>query len=143
MRSKAPLVMMEQMIMLLVFALAAVLCLQAFTTSREISDESICRDRAVIEAQNVAESLKIGAGEEYFREKGAELTEDGGEILYDAHWQSLDGGGETSQAAAYRLQMRYSPAESSYLQSAEIVIYDTAGEPLFSMPVSWQAQEVK
>ena len=37
MRSKAPLVMMEQMIMLLVFALAAVLCLQAFTTSREIS----------------------------------------------------------------------------------------------------------
>lgn len=30
MRSKAPLVMMEQMVMLLVFALAAALCLQAF-----------------------------------------------------------------------------------------------------------------
>ena len=38
MRSKAPLVMIEQMIMLLVFALAAVLCLQAFTTSKDISE---------------------------------------------------------------------------------------------------------
>ena len=54
MRSKAPLVMIEQMIMLLVFALAAVLCLQAFTTSKEISEESICRDRAVVEVQNAA-----------------------------------------------------------------------------------------
>ena len=36
MRSKAPLVMMEQMVMLLVFALAAALCLQAFVRSDEI-----------------------------------------------------------------------------------------------------------
>ena len=36
-RSKAPLAMMEQMVMLLVFALAAALCLQAFVKSDGMS----------------------------------------------------------------------------------------------------------
>ena len=48
MRSKAPLMMIEQMVMLLVFALAAVLCLQAFTLSQNISQQNVYRDRAVI-----------------------------------------------------------------------------------------------
>ena len=37
MRSKAPLVLIEQMVMLLVFALASALCLQAFVKSDAIS----------------------------------------------------------------------------------------------------------
>ena len=37
MRSKAPLLLMEQMVMLLVFALAAALCVQAFVKSDAIS----------------------------------------------------------------------------------------------------------
>ncbi|MCI9425675.1 MAG: hypothetical protein HFF30_08945, partial [Flavonifractor sp.] len=51
MRSKAPLVMMEQMVMLLVFALAAALCLQAFVRSDAQSKHSEARDRAVLQAQ--------------------------------------------------------------------------------------------
>ena len=43
MRSKAPLVMMEQMVMLLVFALAAALCLQAFVRSDAQSKHKIGR----------------------------------------------------------------------------------------------------
>ena len=45
MRSKAPLVMMEQMVMLLVFALAAALCLQAFVKSDQLSQQGEVRDR--------------------------------------------------------------------------------------------------
>ena len=37
MRSKAPLALMEQMVMVLVFALAAALCLQAFALADRIS----------------------------------------------------------------------------------------------------------
>ena len=47
MRSKAPLVMMEQMVMLLVFALAAALCLQAFVQSDLLSKDIASRDRAI------------------------------------------------------------------------------------------------
>ena len=45
MKSKAPLMLMEQMIMLLVFALAAALCLQAFVKSEQLSSRSENRDR--------------------------------------------------------------------------------------------------
>ncbi|MCI9475041.1 hypothetical protein AALA22_01860 [Anaerovoracaceae bacterium 41-7] len=142
MRSKAPLVMIEQMIMLLVFALAAVLCLQAFTTSKEISEESICRDRAVVEVQNAAESMKAGDGETYFREMGANLGEEGGQIFYNEKWKPFeDSKGEME--AAFRLQLSYKDTDIAYLQSAEIAVYDAEGELLFSMPVSWQNREVE
>ena len=58
MRQRPPLILMEQMIMLLVFALAAALCLQAFVKSDGISKRSEARDRAVILCQNVAETLQ-------------------------------------------------------------------------------------
>ena len=55
MRSKASLFLMEQLIMVLVFALAAALCLQVFVRAEEISLESARRDEAVIVARNAAE----------------------------------------------------------------------------------------
>ena len=58
MKSKAPLMLMEQMVMLLVFALAAALCLQAFVKADEISRRAEARDRAVILCQTVAEEIK-------------------------------------------------------------------------------------
>ncbi len=47
MKSKAPLVMMEQMVMILVFALAAALCLQAFVLSNSLSEQGQARDQAL------------------------------------------------------------------------------------------------
>ena len=46
MRSKAPLALMEQMVMVLVFALAAALCLQAFALADRISRQNAERDQA-------------------------------------------------------------------------------------------------
>lgn len=60
MRSRASLALMEQLIMVLVFALAAALCLRCFAASEAISQETIRRDRAVQIAQNAAERLKAG-----------------------------------------------------------------------------------
>ena len=62
-KSKAPLVMLEQMVMLLVFALAAALCLQAFVKSDAASRESEARDRAVNLCQSVAEVLRTNGGD--------------------------------------------------------------------------------
>ena len=60
MRSKASLFLMEQLIMVLIFALAAALCLQVFVRSEEISVETARREEAVFLAQNAAELLKAG-----------------------------------------------------------------------------------
>lgn len=60
MKNKASLVLMEQAVMLLVFALAAALCLQCFGAAGAISGETALRDEAVLLAQNTAEQLKAG-----------------------------------------------------------------------------------
>ena len=62
-KSKAPLVMLEQMVMLLVFALAAALCLQAFVESDAASRESEARDRAANLCQSMAEVLRTNGGD--------------------------------------------------------------------------------
>ncbi len=58
MRSKAPLALMEQLIMVLVFTLACALCLRAFVWSEQTSQFYTHRDRAMIQCQNTAEILK-------------------------------------------------------------------------------------
>ena len=54
MRSKAPLAMIEQTVMVLVFALAAALCLQVFVWCDRQSRDSAARDQAVLCAQSAA-----------------------------------------------------------------------------------------
>ena len=58
MKHKASLLLMEQLVMILVFAMAAALCLQLFAKSEDISTETARRDQAVILARNGAELLK-------------------------------------------------------------------------------------
>ena len=64
MRSKAPLVRREQLVMVLVFALAAAVCLRLFVGAENIARETARRDEAVIVAQNAAQLLKAGRSAE-------------------------------------------------------------------------------
>ena len=94
-RSKAPLAMMEQMVMLLVFALAAALCLQAFVKSDEMSKGGEARDRAVTLCQNVAEVLRSNGGDpgEALRTvTGQCLTTDRGDFTarFDENWELIE-----------------------------------------------------
>lgn len=144
MKSKAPLMLIEQMIMLLVFALAAALCLQAFVKSQDISSRNEARDRAVIEAQNVAESLKSGADGRY-----AYFIPDGGTepvtVYYDAAWQpafSQLSHAAPDESASYYLSVIYTESGLDTLSSADISVYTIDDELLFSLPVAWQSEEV-
>lgn len=58
MRSKSPLTLIELIIMIAVFALAAALCLRAFVWADLKSAENQERDRAVILASSAAEEIK-------------------------------------------------------------------------------------
>lgn len=132
MKNKAPLVLMEQMIMLLVFALAAALCMQAFVKSDSLSKGSEARDGAVLAAQSAAETLRNYAGDwekaaEYLqadRFDDASLT-----VTYDQDWQS---GG-----TAYTLEAQAVETEFEGLGKAEIRI-SSGEETLISLEVAWQ-----
>ena len=70
MTSKAPLLLMEQMVMLVVFALAAALCVQAFVRSDAASARNEARDEAVVLCQNAAETSVTGWMVTYFKGGG-------------------------------------------------------------------------
>ena len=63
MKSKAPLSLMEQLIMLLVFALAAALCLQVFVLSGRVSRSCETKSQAVAAVQSAAEITKACKGD--------------------------------------------------------------------------------
>ena len=63
MKNKTSLLLMEQLVMVLVFALAAALCLTAFVKADQISRETVRRDEAVLLAQNAAQVLKATSGD--------------------------------------------------------------------------------
>ena len=54
---------MEQLVMVLVFALAAALCVQAFAASNRMSETAAARDRAVQIAQSAAEIMQSRGGD--------------------------------------------------------------------------------
>jgi len=63
MKHKASLLLMEQLVMILVFAVAAGMCLQLFAAAEGICVETARRDRAVVLARNAAELLKATEGD--------------------------------------------------------------------------------
>ena len=111
MRNKASLFLMEQLIMLLVFALSAALCLGVFVRADRILQETGRRDEAVILAQNAAQILKY--------------TGDPQKAL-----QMVDSG---------ELALEILEVESSVsgFRQAEIVIFYENSE-IFSLQTGWQ-----
>ncbi len=134
MKSKAPLALMEQMVMLLVFALAAALCLQAFVKSDQISQRSQARSNAALAAQNMAEMLRHSGGsmehalkEAADRQGGSYLEnadEAGGiqvNVFYDEDWQP------TGENGVYLLTVQGIPAGEEGLQKVLVqVVQNTA-----------------
>ena len=96
MRSKSPLALMEQVVMVLVFALAAALCLQVFVLSDQMSEKNRDTDRAVLLAQNTAETIKACGGVEGLGQAAIEVFRwDGNEGLFalTVAWQEVNGNG--------------------------------------------------
>ena len=133
MKSKAPLALMEQGIMILVFALAAALCLRVFALSDQISRSNEARDQAVLQAECAAETLKQvrGSLSQAVSLMGGTCTEEVWSISYGTDWQI------SQEEAAYQLQASPQDSPTPLLGSALIQV--TQGEKLlFSLPVSWQ-----
>ena len=104
MKNKVSLQLMEQLVMILVFALAAAMCLQVFAKAREISEETARYDRAVTLAANAAEALKATAGD---LEAAEELSREGFRIGVTPKPQRLPGLAEAQIQVFYDQQVLY------------------------------------
>lgn len=133
-RSKVPLVLMEQMIMLLVFALASALCVRAFVLADSRSLHNEARDRALFVAQNAAELYKNSQGdaEAVAARLGGALENDSLLIFYGEDWKPVE------QKMAYLLTVTPLPAQTTHLGKAELRVTDADGEILITLPLAWQ-----
>ena len=126
MKSKTPLALMEQLVMVLVFALAAALCVSCFVAADRLSDRYAVRDDAVLVAQSAAETLK-GCGGDY--EETAELL--------DGQWEN----GVVTVHSNDRYTLVITPEDSGHelLGRARVDVYAVADDSLlFGIAVSWQ-----
>lgn len=111
MKSKASLFLMEQLVMLLVFSLAAAVCLGIFVRADKISVQTALQDEAVILAQNTAEALK--------------------------HTGNADTAKELVDESVFTLEIREEDSGIPGLTQAQIVVcYE--GREIFSLRTGWQ-----
>ena len=135
MKQKTPLMLLELSIMVLVFALAAVMCLQVFVYCENQSDWMERQDRAVLLAQNTAEVLKQHGGDFALAaaDFGGRVEPDGSwSIGYDENWIP------TGQQPVFLLTVRPVESVEALLGQADIVLQDRGGTALFSLTVFWQ-----
>lgn len=134
MKNSAFLALMEQMVMTLVFALSAALCLQVFVLSEQMSLRSEAQSHALIITQSAAEALKGSRGNLEFCSGllGGSMQEDSWNIHYNDQWEATD------TDAAYELQVIVHPATSNCLRSATLSAQSADGDTLVTFDVSWQ-----
>lgn len=125
MKSKASLVLMEQLVMLLVFALAAAACLGIFSAARDIGLSAKRQDEAVLLAQNGAEILKSTAGN--LEQTAAQL---GGTLHDDQLYVPWEDG------LCLQIQKTASPIPG--LGQADLWVIHGDSDILFSLTVCWQ-----
>lgn len=136
MRSKAPLALMEQVVMVLVFALAAALCLQVFVVSNRMSERNKDIDRAVLLAQNTAETLKACGGvEEAAEVMGGEMQQ----TLWRSYYDEAMNPAADRTSAYYEVNTLPEHSGVDGLEKATVEVFRYNGnEALFSLTVAWQ-----
>lgn len=125
MKNRAALVLMEQLIVILVFILAASLCLLAFFHAHRISAETARQDMAVDLAVTGCEVIKACRGDP---EQAAMVLQ--GETAEGMLLATREG---------LRMEIRILDTRIPNLGGAEVrILEETTGECLYSLTVNWQ-----
>lgn len=135
MKSKAPLLLMEQVIMMLVFALAAALCVRVFAWAQLTARENAQQDRALVCVQNAAQTLKGCAGdyEQAARQYGGSWDGTAWTIRYGSQWT------EGGAPAVYELTFTPVSGDHALLGQAQAAVTRLSdGRQLAGLTVCWQ-----
>lgn len=126
MKNRTPLVLMEQMIMVLVFALAAALCIGIFVQSGNTAKETKFRDDAVVLAQNGTEVIKACGGD----------LEDTARVLKGTCTEKE----VVVQSEGYTMVITPVESDTPGLAQAEICV-SMDGILIFTLRTGWQEME--
>lgn len=135
MNRKSVLQMMELLIMVLVFAIGASICVRCFVHADQLSKRQENRTAAVLVAQNAAELLKATSGdlEAAAEQLGGICKADSWHMPMNEHWQVI----ETREDAVFLLEVTREAATDLPLGAALLRV--TAGdEILVELRVGWQ-----
>lgn len=124
-RSKAPLALMEQIIMILVFALTAAVCLQAFVYSSNLSEQGDQKNLAAAHAQEVVETCKVLSGDldQVQLKLSGERTERGLSVFYK----------EDRMTVILEIT-----EQSEWLARAKVSVQDENRKEIYSVDTAWQ-----
>lgn len=116
--SKSSLFLLELMIVILVFAIGAAVCVSLFASGARKSAESFDASRAAQEAGNVAEAWRAAKGElsSVQRLCGGTLSADGLLLFYDENWAPI------ADSAAKRRLTLVTGTQAEGLLFAEITV---------------------
>lgn len=138
MKNKSPLFLMEQLSMLLVFALAAALCLQGFSLAARSSRRQEAVSHAATQVQTAAEFLKSTYGnyEQAALHHGGSWNGEQWTIHYDDTWQPVS----HPQTGIYTLTVVPVETSQTLMDGAQLRMMQEE-DILFEIQVAWQEVE--
>lgn len=124
-RSKAPLALMEQIIMILVFALTAAVCLQAFVYSNQLSVKGDQENLAASHAQEVVEHCKTMSGDldQVQSQLSGERAGDSLTVAYEKDHMTV---------------VLKITEKTDWLAKAKVRVLDEKGQEIYSVDTAWQ-----
>lgn len=152
MRSRTPLALMEQLVMVLVFALASAVCLKVFVNADQISRRNEAVSQAALQAQNTAEMLKLRGEDLSQALADSQWTKEGDSwcLGYDEDWEIV----QSEESWCYLMEVREAAAAAEGLMCVEVRVVkagrekggkvagkaagETGEDVLFRIPVAWQ-----
>jgi hypothetical protein len=134
MKGKAALSLIEQSIMLLVFAFAAAICLRAFVWADSKSALEQAQDMATVQLETAAETIKYYKGDfdVAAAELGGQAQDDGLCVSYGEDWAV------GSESPCYFLKAERLDSGNELLGQAGLELTDSSGEVLSRLSVCWQ-----
>ncbi len=141
MRNRTLLSLIEMLLMVMVFAGAAAICLRAFVFADTRSREGGQEAQAALLAQSAAQVLSHceGDGEEAAGILGGECGEDGlWTVYYDENGNACekDGGVFVLEAATGS-----SAQQDRYTGKTTVTVRTPDGQEIFSIPAAWQTED--
>lgn len=131
---RASLFLIEQLLALVFFALAAAVCMQLFVSARQLSDADLARDQALAPAQDAAEVYKACGGDLAAAAAAlaqAEADANGLTQYFDAAWRPC-----AADLAAYELRIEAAHADSPGLAQAWLSVAACGGSVLIAFPLT-------
>ncbi len=136
MKNKTPLMLIEQVVMILVLAIASAVCVRAFLWANQKSAAQIEKDNAYICAQSAAELLKHCQGEHFKVANKLDVILLGNylRVNYDENWQICP---ESSKYVLYSVPI---PTENPLLGKERVTVASTDGNILAELEVAYQKE---